>query len=266
MKHLKLFERFEDIDSICKKYGITNYTINSDDTVDVDGDVDLPSIRLSKLPIKFGKVSGAFYCHDNKLTTLEGSPSHVGGFYCSNNYLTTLEGCPSEVSANFSCRQNQLTTLKGCPSHVGGDFDCRYNRLITLEGGPNHVNGNFNCNDNQLSSLEGSPSEVGGYFNCSSNQLTTLEGGPSNVNGNFNCSGNNLITLEGGPNHVGGYFNCYGNPVCNIYNLFNDYKSFKDSLDYNYLRGTDIVKSRFKEALEETGIKIPKEIKGYNWI
>jgi hypothetical protein len=28
----------------------------------------------------------------------------------------------------------------------------------------------------------------------------------------------------------------------------------------------DIVKSRFKEACEESGITLPKEIKGYNYI
>jgi len=31
--------KFIDIDSICKKCGIKNYTINSDGTVDVDGNV-----------------------------------------------------------------------------------------------------------------------------------------------------------------------------------------------------------------------------------
>ena len=42
MKYLKKFnESVEDIDSICKKYGIKNYTINVDGTVDVDGNVDL---------------------------------------------------------------------------------------------------------------------------------------------------------------------------------------------------------------------------------
>jgi hypothetical protein len=38
------------------------------------------------------------------------------------------------------------------------------------------------------------------------------------------------------------------------------------SLDYNYLRGNDIVKIRFKEACEEAGIEIPEKIEGYNWI
>ena len=40
MKYLKLFENFDQtkIDKICKKYGIENYTINPDGSIDVDGD------------------------------------------------------------------------------------------------------------------------------------------------------------------------------------------------------------------------------------
>jgi hypothetical protein len=211
MKHLRLFESFEDIDSICKKFGITNYTINSDGTVDVNGDVDLrwhnmvvSSKGLTKLPLKFGKVTGDFYCNDNQLITLEGSPR--------------------EVTGNFNCNYNKLTTLKGGPQEVGGDFNCNYNKLITLEG---------------------SPREVGGYFYCYNNKLTSL---------------------EGGPREVGGHFNCSDNPIYSVYRLFSDHKSFMDSLDYNYLRGTDIVKSRFEEALDEIGKKMPEKIKGYNYI
>jgi hypothetical protein len=39
-----------------------------------------------------------------------------------------------------------------------------------------------------------------------------------------------------------------------------------DSLDYSYLRGTDIVKSRFEEALVEIEINMPEKIEGYNYI
>ena len=86
MKHIKLFESFEDIPSICKKYGIENYTINSDGSIDVEGNVDLSYKKLTKLPLKFKNVSGNFHCYDNQLTSLEGCPKHVGGgFYCHNN-------------------------------------------------------------------------------------------------------------------------------------------------------------------------------------
>jgi hypothetical protein len=136
MKYLKKFnESLEDIDSICKKYGIQNYTINGDGTVDVDGNVDIFKRNLSKLPLKFGRVTGNFYCHSNKLTTLEGCPKEVGGsFHCSDNKLTTLEGCPKEVGYNFYCHNNQITIINSELEFVkiNGDFDIEYNPIYEV--------------------------------------------------------------------------------------------------------------------------------------
>ncbi len=200
-----LFESFKNMEDICLQYGIANYTINQDGSIDVDSNVDLSNYRLTKLPLKFGKVTGYFYCY-----------------------------------------RNQLTTLEGSPDYVGGDFICQYN--------------------NQLTTLEGSPNYVGGDFTCHDNQLTTLEGGPKEVGGDFDCGGNQLISLEGSPNEVGGDFYCGYNPIYSVFKLFPNYKSYLDSLDYGYLRGTNIVKSRFQEALEEIGKGIPEKIEGYNYI
>ena len=89
MKYLKLFEGFEDIDAICQKYGITNYTINSDGSIDVDGSLNWK--KLDKLPVKFNRVSRHFYCQYNQLISLEGAPKIVeGDFYCNYNQLPQL--------------------------------------------------------------------------------------------------------------------------------------------------------------------------------
>ena len=212
MKFLKkygLFESNTDIDSICQKYGIENYTINEDGSIDVDGNVDLSFRNLSKLPLKFGRVSGDFYCDRNQLTTLEGCPKEVGGnFWCYNNNLTSLEGCSSDVI-------------------VGGYFDC--------------------CN-NKLTTLEGCPREVGGEFYCSNNQLTIIN--------------DELEFVK-----IIGYFNIENNPIYEVYGLFRNFKSFQDSLDYNYFREPNlIVKHRFEEACEEAGITVPEKIIGYQYI
>ena len=245
MKYLKIFESFEDIDSICKKYGIKNYTINSDGSVNVDGDVDFYRKGFTKLPLKFGRVSGNFNCMNNRLTTLEGSPSYVGGtFFCSNNKLTTLEGAPKEVGGNFLCSDNQLTTLKGSPERVGGHFNCSYNKLTTLEGAPESVRGYFKCSENELTTLKGAPREVGGDFYCDHNKLTTLEGAPEMVS----------------------WIRCDYNPVHGIYKLFKNKKDFMDSLDWDYIRGNNIVMSRFKDACAEAGIDVPRSILGYKYI
>ena len=56
------------IKEICKKYEIKNYTINGD-TIDVNGDVSLNGKQLTKLPLKFGTVTGHFDCTYNNLTS-----------------------------------------------------------------------------------------------------------------------------------------------------------------------------------------------------
>ena len=124
----------DQIVQLCKKYKIKNYSINTDLSIDVDGDADLNNLKLTSLPLKFSIVIGDFYCHSNQLTSLEGSPREVGGnFDCYNN--------------------NQLTSLKGSPREVGGYFDCRNSKLNTLEGGPREVGGRFTCSYNPVGEI-----------------------------------------------------------------------------------------------------------------
>ena len=113
MKYLKYFK---SNDSICKEYGIKNYTIKGG-LVNVDGHVKLSDKKLTKIPLKFGYVSGSFHC--------------------SYNQLTSLEGCPKKVGGSFDCGYNQLINLEGAPSEVGGDFFCSFNKLKSPETYPN---------------------------------------------------------------------------------------------------------------------------------
>jgi hypothetical protein len=124
-----------DIEDLCERYKLKNYIINSDDTVDVNGDVDLGLGSAKTMPLKFGKVFGKFNCQLNYLTTLEGCPNYVGdGFDCSENYILTLEGCPKYVGNGFSCTKNNLTTLKGIEKcEIIGDFWCYDNPKIPPE-------------------------------------------------------------------------------------------------------------------------------------
>ena len=104
----------QEIKDICEEYGIKNYSINPDGSIDVDGSVYLSYNKLRELPLKFNIVHGHFNCDGNQ--------------------LTTLEGCPKEVSGSFSCYGNQLTTLVGCPEKVGGSYNCYINKLTSLDG------------------------------------------------------------------------------------------------------------------------------------
>jgi hypothetical protein len=137
MRHLKLYEQFEDIDAICRKHGIENYVINSDLSISVEGNVELYVKGLTKLPVKFKEVSGDFWCGGNN-------------FWVYMNDLTSLEGCPERVGGHFGCSNNNLTSLEGCPKYIGGDFNCYNNNIYTFEGIPDytHIGGYFYCFDN----------------------------------------------------------------------------------------------------------------------
>lgn len=178
------------------EYGVKNYTINDDYTIDVNGYVNLVGRDLTEIPeyIQFGVVIGDFNCYNNQLTSLKGCPKEVrlGNFLCHHNQLTSLEGAPKEVGRFFQCSFNQLTSLEGAPENVGGSFYCNYNKLTTLKGAPKKVGGHFGCRNNQLISLKGAPRKTR-VFDCSYNQLSSLKGAPKEVTG-FVC-GNNTTTF-----------------------------------------------------------------------
>jgi len=262
MKYIKLYESFEDIDSICKKYSIENYTINSDGTVDVDGDVYLNN-KSTKLPLKFGKVSGDFDCNFNNLTTLEGCPQSVGGnFGCTNNKLTTLEGCPQSVGGYFTCGYNLLISLKGCPQSVGGDFSCKRNLLTTLEGCPQSLIGNFYCDENELTTLKGGPKSVALDFYCNNNQLISLEGCPKTLGNIFNFYGNRLKDLYGFPEFFDGYIFYQLNPVSEILDLFNEklVKGIEFLNEYSVIQqdGKVVILDRLEEVFHTLNVEIPE--------
>jgi len=155
MKRLKIYESFrteQEIKDLCSEYGIWNYQIRDDGSIDVGGGVDLTWTKLGdlkQLPITFNEVKGEF------------SFDH--------NCLTTLEGCPKEVHDDFSCGDNQLTSLEHSPKIVEGSFYCGSNYYITsLEGLENtYIDGNLDVFDcSKLYSLKGFPKKVGSFW-CS---------------------------------------------------------------------------------------------------
>jgi hypothetical protein len=149
MKFIKLFESFNDssLKSELDKYGIKNYTINFDGTIDVDGNVYLAHKALKIIPLKFGKVTGSFNCHSNELTSLEGSPYYVGSnFNCYYNKLETLKGSPVEVGKKFDCTHNNLLSLEGMPLEIGQDFDVYANPNLKELDSVSNIDGDIYCN------------------------------------------------------------------------------------------------------------------------
>lgn len=99
----------KNIHKLCLKYGIDDYDINYDGSIDVRGDVYLQNKNLMYLPLSFKNVYGNFWCYSNSLISLEGAPKYVDGvFNCSWNKLTSLEYAPQIVTHIFKCEDNDL--------------------------------------------------------------------------------------------------------------------------------------------------------------
>jgi hypothetical protein len=155
IKNFNLFKESVDsefkIHKICKEYNIKNYTINDDLSIDVDGKVDISNKDLKYLPLKFGRVSGSFYCDNNKLTSLEFCPYWVGGhFHCNDNKLTSLEFCPKFVNnRTFFCYNNRLITLKHLPDNLEYIY-FNNNKIWSFKGIPDSFRGELKCRLNPI--------------------------------------------------------------------------------------------------------------------
>lgn len=118
------------------------YTMEGD--IRVYSNIDITNMNLTKLP-DFGK--------SKKYKVL-------ANFYCSNNELTNLKGSPITVNNNFDCSGNKLTSLEGGPISVGGEFYCSSNNLISLKGSPNTIGEDFYCYNNKKKFSEEEVREV----------------------------------------------------------------------------------------------------------
>ena len=68
-----------EIKKIIKKLKLhfNKVTINKDNSIDYNGDVDISNKKLDIIPLQFNIVKGNFDCSDNKLTSLKGAPKNV---------------------------------------------------------------------------------------------------------------------------------------------------------------------------------------------
>ncbi len=183
MKYLKSYKIFEsiiiDLENELGKYGISEFIVNENGTLDIQGSVSMHHFKFNEIPFNFNKITGSFNINGNNLILLKHCPKYIGSWFnCSKNKLTSLEYGPEYVGDTYICSHNKLITLNGCVQEI---HNGKYIAANTSFGG-------FDCSYNQLTSLEFCPMEVNGDFDCSYNQLVELDRSPF-VRGNLWCYG-----------------------------------------------------------------------------
>lgn len=169
MKHLKPYQIFEnqepqlehpgfptteeEIHDLCRKYFITDYTINEDLSIDVDGNVNFYDKNLKYIPLNFNYVKYVFDCSRNELISLKGCPKEVGGdFSCNRNNLKSLVGSPLIARRNVYCSDNHIKNFEGGFDTIYGQLNCQGNNIVSLMGFPN-VSGNILFTENPIKTL-----------------------------------------------------------------------------------------------------------------
>ena len=134
----QFFKTKDEIVEWLNKIHIRNYTINDDLTVDThDDEVNITHMKLDCIPVQFNIVKGIFYCNNNNLKSLKGSPRYLipskyrTAFYCYENKLTSLEYCTADIEYELVCSNNNIINLKGFPNVKEFDIgENPVNRLI----------------------------------------------------------------------------------------------------------------------------------------
>ena len=190
LHYQELYTLKKRVKTQCDKLRIKNYTINSDGTVDVNGDLNIYLIQENikkgerhNILINFNKING-----DVDINIQWWKAGRAGQLRLPFTF--------NEVTGNFHANHNMLETLIGCPKKVGGCFDVRSNRLKTLEGSPETVGDYFSATSNSLDDLKGSPKYVGGNFDISDNNLKSLKGLSPRIDGTLDFNNNNITSFD----------------------------------------------------------------------
>lgn len=122
----------EEVRRLCSKYRIEKYTINSDLSIDVSGNVRFGEHDLTHIPLKFGIVRGCFSLYGcGDLISLKNAPYHVDSYFdCDFNKLTSLQYAPVYVGGYFTAIENNLTSLDYLPEIIKGSIHVGSNPFV----------------------------------------------------------------------------------------------------------------------------------------
>jgi len=142
MKHLKLYEQFDENDPFGEEIEYVKPTFLS------WLKKEYPDENTWNKITEIG-------CPRSQLTSLEGIENLVSleKLYCWGNQLTSLEGIENLVNLEqLFCFNSQLTSLEGIENLVNLELlSCSYNQLISLEGIEKLVNlKTLYCDHNQF--------------------------------------------------------------------------------------------------------------------
>lgn len=126
----------QEINQLLNKYFIIQGKVVIDPesgVVDAHGTVEAKEDSLTHIPVQFGRVHTFNLRRQPRLSTLLGSPHHVGGGYkVKSNVITDCEGAPVYVGAHCWISGENLISLEHLPMQGARSFTIMWTPQIRL--------------------------------------------------------------------------------------------------------------------------------------
>lgn len=140
--------------------------------IDYKNGLDLSSLKLKEIPVKFRNIAAAIDCSNNKLTSLDWAPNEIkGDFNMNKNKLSSLKGFPQKVEGVIILDGNPFTSLEGLPEVIESDFFCSKTNISSFNGAPRIIKGIADFSRNKLSSIDNLPNVMGDDLDIGDNPL-----------------------------------------------------------------------------------------------
>lgn len=168
---------------------ITNYTIEEDGTVNVNGNVVLDNLgsKFPELPVQFGEVTGDFTTIDVAFRSFKGFPKKVGGHFVIKKQISVQDytGAPTHIGGMGLMKAVKAQSLQGFPEYIAkhAEFAVSGDKHDITRIGEFGGSVRINVEDAPLPSLDGIQSTINGSFEVMSKGLSSLEDFPSEVKG-----------------------------------------------------------------------------------
>ncbi len=212
-----------------KDHDVENYVINDDDTVSVNGDIELINLQYKRLPVTFKEITGNVTIVASRLETLAGLPQTINGDLEMNKVkVLDWTGCPAivkgsvhlessivngfggdalrEVGKGVYLDYSVIESLKGFPPLVRGALSLRSSSVKSLEGLENtHVMGNFSLQEvKNVTNLRGIPKRIEGDLILTKMEMLKTFDGIGEVGGKIDAAGLGIVSLVGLPQTING--------------------------------------------------------------
>ena len=212
---------------------------------------------------------GYYFISHMDITNLEGSPDFIDtGFYISHcDKLTSLKGSPTHVGGDYLLNNCPITSLEGCPKIINDSFGCIHTNIKDFRGGPDKVEGNLSASGSPLTSLEGLPKQMGSLHINSQHIWDPTPLRDIIIMDSFACPQTHLTDL------LQFFFDLHDMPEQDdvYYTGLDAYERFIESLDYNWIKGDvnnpKIDLFRLMEALNEFDVNVMDFLENHDeWI